>query len=148
MIRRPPRSTLFPYTTLFRSSGLDVAFSINREIDGLPDPRILEHRPPEVDDNMIVDIRARLDQHELQQSVLGRLGDRLGYFPDKRNILPSSLQDGVPRAAILDNRITNSIEIGPALHEVVGIFHHLDQLALPVLLELERTGPHTLGTQL
>src|SRR5690349_22000652 len=25
MIRRPPRSTLFPYTTLFRSGGLDVA---------------------------------------------------------------------------------------------------------------------------
>src|SRR3712207_7968866 len=25
MIRRPPRSTLFPYTTLFRSNGLDVA---------------------------------------------------------------------------------------------------------------------------
>src|SRR2546422_4278795 len=25
MIRRPPRSTLFPYTTLFRSRGLDVA---------------------------------------------------------------------------------------------------------------------------
>src|SRR3712207_7151662 len=24
MIRRPPRSTLFPYTTLFRSSGLGV----------------------------------------------------------------------------------------------------------------------------
>src|SRR2546430_10137486 len=30
MIRRPPRSTLFPYTTLFRSNGLeinDVTFS-------------------------------------------------------------------------------------------------------------------------
>src|SRR5688500_19939853 len=25
MIRRPPRSTLFPYTTLFRSSGLSVS---------------------------------------------------------------------------------------------------------------------------
>src|SRR5260370_40083340 len=25
MIRRPPRSTLFPYTTLFRSTGVDVA---------------------------------------------------------------------------------------------------------------------------
>src|SRR3712207_8645186 len=25
MIRRPPRSTLFPYTTLFRSSGLGIA---------------------------------------------------------------------------------------------------------------------------
>src|SRR5256885_9816315 len=24
MIRRPPRSTLFPYTTLFRSLGLDI----------------------------------------------------------------------------------------------------------------------------
>src|SRR3712207_8856344 len=24
MIRRPPRSTLFPYTTLFRSSGIDL----------------------------------------------------------------------------------------------------------------------------
>src|SRR5260370_28978458 len=24
MIRRPPRSTLFPYTTLFRSQGVDV----------------------------------------------------------------------------------------------------------------------------
>src|SRR2546430_12092880 len=24
MIRRPPRSTLFPYTTLFRSAGLDA----------------------------------------------------------------------------------------------------------------------------
>src|SRR2546425_9353402 len=26
MIRRPPRSTLFPYTTLFRSPGDDVVF--------------------------------------------------------------------------------------------------------------------------
>src|SRR3712207_7978072 len=25
MIRRPPRSTLFPYTTLFRSAGADLA---------------------------------------------------------------------------------------------------------------------------
>src|SRR3712207_7334880 len=28
MIRRPPRSTLFPYTTLFRSDGRDVCLSI------------------------------------------------------------------------------------------------------------------------
>src|SRR2546430_5339031 len=27
MIRRPPRSTLFPYTTLFRSGGRGTAFS-------------------------------------------------------------------------------------------------------------------------
>src|SRR3712207_5478410 len=30
MIRRPPRSTLFPYTTLFRSSG-DGSFSLSRQ---------------------------------------------------------------------------------------------------------------------
>src|SRR2546430_11423014 len=28
MIRRPPRSTLFPYTTLFRSQELSIAFVI------------------------------------------------------------------------------------------------------------------------
>src|SRR5256885_12984408 len=28
MIRRPPRSTLFPYTTLFRSPPLDVRFKV------------------------------------------------------------------------------------------------------------------------
>src|SRR3712207_8702603 len=28
MIRRPPRSTLFPYTTLFRSSQADAAYAV------------------------------------------------------------------------------------------------------------------------
>src|SRR3712207_7064463 len=38
MIRRPPRSTLFPYTTLFRSPGLpgDLGFLLGR--DGGDDP--------------------------------------------------------------------------------------------------------------
>src|SRR2546430_4947225 len=42
MIRRPPRSTLFPYTTLFRSKfsrvqlkGLDTAMPVLRRIDHL-----------------------------------------------------------------------------------------------------------------
>src|SRR5437667_9260955 len=38
MIRRPPRSTLFPYTTLFRSEGAALAF---RERHGLGDRPIL-----------------------------------------------------------------------------------------------------------
>src|SRR5256885_12320775 len=47
MIRRPPRSTLFPYTTLFRSIDLavigpgDLATSINKR--GLLDDRSEEH---------------------------------------------------------------------------------------------------------
>src|SRR5688572_33305656 len=31
MIRRPPRSTLFPYTTLFRSSTADILYLPSRE---------------------------------------------------------------------------------------------------------------------
>src|SRR3712207_7502129 len=31
MIRRPPRSTLFPYTTLFRSSGADLSEPLSRQ---------------------------------------------------------------------------------------------------------------------
>ena len=95
---------------------------------------------------MIIDIGARLREHELRHVALRRLGDRFGSFPDERNVLPPGLKRRVTCAALLDDRITNSVEIGPALHEVVGIFHHLDQLALPVLLELERTGAQTLGT--
>src|SRR5258708_25935400 len=39
MIRRPPRSTLFPYTTLFRSPGLGPPRG------GGPEVRYLQHRP-------------------------------------------------------------------------------------------------------
>src|SRR3712207_7780954 len=35
MIRRPPRSTLFPYTTLFRSPTVDTAVSVS-PVSGIP----------------------------------------------------------------------------------------------------------------
>src|SRR3712207_7587414 len=38
MIRRPPRSTLFPYTTLFRSRGAQAAHEVER-------PVVLARRP-------------------------------------------------------------------------------------------------------
>src|SRR5256885_12172614 len=37
MIRRPPRSTLFPYTTLFRSEHADDAFALLALADRLED---------------------------------------------------------------------------------------------------------------
>ena len=46
MIRRPPRSTLFPYTTLFRSEGFTfscVAFSTNYCISRVSVP-LISHR--------------------------------------------------------------------------------------------------------
>src|ERR1051325_6160261 len=54
MIRRPPRSTLFPYTTLFRSYLLDPSFDSNsangtgmapRETAGILSRRAEEHTP-------------------------------------------------------------------------------------------------------
>src|SRR2546430_7669483 len=45
MIRRPPRSTLFPYTTLFRSEEQDES----QEQEGQEDP--LEEREPQPDDD-------------------------------------------------------------------------------------------------
>src|SRR2546427_8331011 len=44
MIRRPPRSTLFPYTTLFRSARLERQPRANRLVPAFPrrEPRLLE----------------------------------------------------------------------------------------------------------
>src|SRR5258708_16720663 len=43
MIRRPPRSTLFPYTTLFRS--LVCAHGVDREEQGQPGSRVADALP-------------------------------------------------------------------------------------------------------
>src|SRR2546428_2202827 len=50
MIRRPPRSTLFPYTTLFRSHAADLAFLQDAQqltLDALPDvANLVEEQGP------------------------------------------------------------------------------------------------------
>src|SRR3712207_8314857 len=43
MIRRPPRSTLFPYTTLFRSVGQTLCWSYSEGCAG--DARLYDWRP-------------------------------------------------------------------------------------------------------
>src|SRR3982751_4032739 len=47
MIRRPPRSTLFPYTTLFRSKYAEVLLGIARPQDGYTQDRIRKMRSEE-----------------------------------------------------------------------------------------------------
>src|SRR5256885_6753965 len=44
MIRRPPRSTLFPYTTLFRSAGSELPDLDARKPYGAPLNRIADER--------------------------------------------------------------------------------------------------------
>src|SRR3989475_4689072 len=48
MIRRPPRSTLFPYTTLFRSREI-----VQRIEDGVPVPAQIRRRAHAVEDERI-----------------------------------------------------------------------------------------------
>src|SRR2546429_1477943 len=42
MIRRPPRSTLFPYTTLFRSAIAEIAGRDDNHVVQIPDPHPAE----------------------------------------------------------------------------------------------------------
>src|SRR2546425_6364118 len=52
MIRRPPRSTLFPYTTLFRS--LYNVYRFLRDTGGLPEPSWLHDRIATGDPSAVV----------------------------------------------------------------------------------------------
>src|SRR2546430_13417151 len=68
MIRRPPRSTLFPYTTLFRS--LLVARDVPREEDDAADPCLTEES---LDRLVSLGLRAlEADEQELAQVGLER----------------------------------------------------------------------------
>src|SRR5258707_2658691 len=63
MIRRPPRSTLFPYTTLFRSTSLSSARPIGvDEVHALADGRVARA------EDLVEQARARSEEHtsELQ----------------------------------------------------------------------------------
>src|SRR3989449_9316093 len=59
MIRRPPRSTLFPYTTLFRSHGPMVAEAGRRRLRDVADPRAIGAVPPTPDHRLGVAKQAR-----------------------------------------------------------------------------------------
>src|SRR5258708_9910100 len=69
MIRRPPRSTLFPYTTLFRSEGNQPRIGRKNET-GLDD--LLEHYGFKVHDDLVLEprqnVQGRSEEHtsELQ----------------------------------------------------------------------------------
>src|SRR2546427_9132026 len=72
MIRRPPRSTLFPYTTLIRSLGPEGSRELDLVVaaDGGDDPRA--HETGDLDRGAADAAAGRLDQHRLA----GPDGDR------------------------------------------------------------------------
>src|SRR2546422_3183857 len=72
MIRRPPRSTLFPYTTLFRSRGrAGGAGERGREVHGKPGPQVLRHGHGYGPLDHVVEGETRSEEHtsELQSRL-------------------------------------------------------------------------------
>src|SRR5258708_25722357 len=53
MIRRPPRSTLFPYTTLFRSWSLTVVLIVVGVASQIVGHQVFERRQPSLVDNPV-----------------------------------------------------------------------------------------------
>src|SRR2546426_12159250 len=78
MIRRPPRSTLFPYTTLFRSLGADLAGDA-RDFAG-ECVQLVDHR---VDGLLeLEDLAANVDGDLLREVALLDRGGDLGDVAD------------------------------------------------------------------
>src|SRR2546425_7331476 len=94
MIRRPPRSTLFPYTTLFRSSLYDAAGTV---LDG-PAPRPLDVLPTKVSasgDIEVIDVEyKRSEEHTSELQSLAYLVCRLLLEKKKKR---SGSMRGAPR---------------------------------------------------
>src|SRR5258706_7412067 len=80
MIRRPPRSTLFPYTTLFRSRARTVSH-IAASLPSLAPIRRSTRRPARVDRR----IGARSEEHTSELQSLTNLVCRL--LLEKKNLI-------------------------------------------------------------
>src|SRR2546430_8888289 len=78
MIRRPPRSTLFPYTTLFRSAPAALRLRQVLRAFALADPRGLERR--------------RSEEHTSELQSQSNIVCRLLLEKKKKNHAPSCLR--------------------------------------------------------
>src|SRR5437588_2447751 len=93
MIRRPPRSTLFPYTTLFRSPH--------------------RHSPPGIDSSIFhsnVDQRSRTEEHTSELQSHSDLVCRLLLEKKKKNELAPETHES-PDLILLNVTITKNNEI-------------------------------------
>src|SRR5205823_13922837 len=100
MIRRPPRSTLFPYTTLFRSvkdggSGLrkaveDLAWSVSEAIDEGTNILVLSDRGHDEEYAPIPALLARSEEHTSELQSLAYLVCRL--LLEKKKIINKNVQ--------------------------------------------------------
>src|SRR3990172_2061541 len=106
MIRRPPRSTLFPYTTLFRSLPLE---QIAAQIQKILDAEGIAHDAGSI----------KLDRKSTRlNSSHGYISYALFFFndPATTEIYPLSLHDALPIFAAGTNRRANPEDTGCGRH--------------------------------
>src|SRR5690349_22154298 len=85
MIRRPPRSTLFPYTTLFRSIGLEPLEQRLLAVLARPDLRITDEEPLVADE--AVDRRHGLRSEEHTSELQSRRDLVCRLLLEKKNCI-------------------------------------------------------------
>src|SRR2546430_3243429 len=94
MIRRPPRSTLFPYTTLFRSVGLNLFLKRVGERPywrhGRIQRTVVDGRAAELVREF--DVRTRSEEHTSELQSQSNLVCRLLLEKKKKNKHPSNRQ--------------------------------------------------------
>src|SRR2546428_9547114 len=86
MIRRPPRSTLFPYTTLFRSSG-----ARNRPVESPPVQERVSSQPGSDISDRRQEIRRRSEEHTSELQSRSDLVCRLLLEKKKQKTKTSSM---------------------------------------------------------
>src|SRR3712207_1664691 len=94
MIRRPPRSTLFPYTTLFRSREVGRLLVVADGVDVAAEAGAGEYRP---DHHYGDDKDEQLSRHHVQQVGLAEVGEPVWEVGDRlglREAVRQALKQG------------------------------------------------------
>src|SRR3712207_8988493 len=92
MIRRPPRSTLFPYTTLFRSRGSVAPSCLEAEPPrGRAAVRVVETVGDAMDgqgfDRLAKGLAGGTDRRRLLRGVLGRSGEHTSELQSRQYLV-------------------------------------------------------------
>src|SRR2546430_3507159 len=152
MIRRPPRSTLFPYTTLFRSVQL-----ASQQISGLAQQlsrgtarqrQLIGHGrdDSEAAAGVASQLHGRAQEAERQINAVAQQARRHGAEIARASELLVSLVahlDQVSRAA--GTLEQGSREVGKLVDTIARIASQTDLLALNAAIEAARAGQHGLG---
>src|SRR2546426_8390774 len=109
MIRRPPRSTLFPYTTLFRSGGGEGP------LHGQADPAVDGDPAHEAREEELVPASPRLPD-----PLVGLLPVPAHPVEEPHQVAPQVVGDGLPELVVEVNRV-HELPVDVELELAIGV---------------------------